>query len=128
MDFLGWYHDVCRVFLYRYERTGLKIMVSPIGDQGFYGFAGAGELLHLVEHDQRVAANKPNARLRLKQHEERVEISEVLLEYREYPARCLAEIYQQIAGVLKLRELLGNPALVYAPCAVNQQRKAVSSF
>ena len=111
--------DAPGVPAYRDERTGLDVVVAAVPDELFDGLPRPRTHLDLVEYDQRLPVEQPGRIPQLELEEQVVEVGHVVEQFADV-ARRLGEIYEYVAAVLALGELLRDGRLAHAPRALDQ--------
>ena len=76
--FLARDENVLYVLLYGNEGACLHVVIAVVFYQNLYGLPGKGELLHLVKDNQRVPLIECRLAMELEQHEEQIQIRQVL--------------------------------------------------
>ena len=121
-------HEICMLFRQRAKRivAELKKCATPISffeDLIYYAkLPCAGELLHLVKHDEGLSVVKLCSEEDGQLGKKHIEVGAVIFKDVQHILRDISEINNDMAFILVRCELLGNETLANAPCSVNQQR------
>lgn len=121
MFLLRWDDNVLDVLLEPDERACFQIIVATIRHKVFDELPCAGELLHLIKHDEGLPVIELDPEENGQLGEKHIEVGAVIFKDIQYILRDIPKINNDVAFILVFCELLGNEALANAPCAVNQQ-------
>ena len=121
MFLLRWDDNVLDVLLEPDERTGFQIIVAPIRHKVLDKLPCAGELLHLVKHDEGLSVVKLCSEEDGQLGKKHIEVGAVIFKDVQHILRDISKINNDMAFILVRCELLGNETLANAPCSVNQQ-------
>lgn len=103
------------------ERTRLDIVIATVLDQLLDGLPRLGIALHLVEDDDRLAAVERHTVFRAENHEEGIQVVQVVLKGVEHGGTHVVEVDEDIGFVLRLGELLHDGGLADTSCTFHEQ-------
>ena len=122
MFLLRWDDNVLDVLLEPDERACFQIIVATIRHKVFDELPCAGELLHLIKHDEGLPVIELDPEENGQLGKKHIEVGAVIFKDVQHILRDISEINNDMAFILVRCELLGNETLANAPCSVNQQR------
>lgn len=120
--------DVLDILFDGDQRTGLKIVIASVLDQLLDRLARLGILLYLIENDQRLVRIERLVVLGRQDHEESVEIVQILFECVLHHLTDVVEVDQQITLVFFLAEFFHDGGLADPSRTFDHKRLLTGRF